>query len=100
MTTRILKVSTVDDAAIIADAVATLRSGGNRGIPDRDGVRPRGGRAKPGRSRAEGIRREGAPSDNPLIVHLASPDQMEEFGLNISTTGQLASLVLARPTTR
>ena len=73
------KLWTADDAAI-AEAARTLREGGIVAFPT-ETVYGLGADAR----NAEAVRRvfaaKGRPSDNPLIVHIADPEQLRELAL-------------------
>jgi L-threonylcarbamoyladenylate synthase len=85
MTTRILKIDPSDVTAQIADAISILRSGGLVAFPT-ETVYGLGANAMNADAVARVFEAKGRPSDNPLIVHLASPEQIEQFGVEISPT--------------
>lgn len=55
----------------------------NRGVSDRNGVRTGSERALPRKRKEEFTRQRVAPSDNPLIVHIASSEQIDFLAASV-----------------
>ncbi len=99
MNTKIFEISSENiDAASIAEAAGILRSGGLVAFPT-ETVYGLGGNATDASAAAKIYAAKGRPSDNPLIVHIAAPEDAERYAVTNEVYYRLAKAFMPGPLT-
>lgn len=99
MNTKIFEMSgELIDASAIAEAAEILRSGGLVAFPT-ETVYGLGGNATDASAATKIYAAKGRPSDNPLIVHIASPEDAEQYAVTNEVYYRLAKAFMPGPLT-
>ena len=99
MNTKIFEMSPeLIDASAIAEAAEILRSGGLVAFPT-ETVYGLGGNATDASAATKIYAAKGRPSDNPLIVHIASPEDAEQYAVTNEVYYRLAKAFMPGPLT-
>ena len=99
MNTKIFKMSPeVIDTSAIQEAAKILRSGGLVAFPT-ETVYGLGGNATDATAAERIYAAKGRPSDNPLIVHIASPEDAEQYAVTNEVYYRLAKAFMPGPLT-
>ena len=99
MNTKIFEMSPeVIDASAIAEAAEILRSGGLVAFPT-ETVYGLGGNATDASAATKIYAAKGRPSDNPLIVHIASPEDADQYAITNEVYDRLAKAFMPGPLT-
>ena len=99
MNTKIFEMSPeLTDASAIAEAAEILRSGGLVAFPT-ETVYGLGGNATDASAATKIYAAKGRPSDNPLIVHIASPEDAEQYAVTNEVYYRLAKAFMPGPLT-
>lgn len=99
MNTKIFKISPEDSTnPAIAEAAAILKSGGLVAFPT-ETVYGLGGDATQSEAAAKIYAAKGRPSDNPLIIHIARPEDAESYAVTNETYYRLARAFMPGPLT-
>ena len=98
MTTKYYKIGSGDDAAALAEAGEIIRNGGLVAFPT-ETVYGLGGNALDADSSRKIYAAKGRPGDNPLIVHVARPEEAAAFAETNETYEKLAAEFMPGPLT-
>ena len=99
MNTKIFEMSPEEiDASAIQEAAEILRSGGLVAFPT-ETVYGLGGNATDATAAERIYAAKGRPSDNPLIIHIASPEDAEAYAVTNETYYRLAEKFMPGPLT-
>ncbi len=97
METKILKVDS-PSSPLLEDAAAVIRSGGLVVFPT-ETVYGLGADALSSQAAKKIYAAKGRPSDNPLIIHISSPDEAEAYTYTSDTYYKIAKLFMPGPIT-
>ncbi|MBE6547026.1 MAG: threonylcarbamoyl-AMP synthase [Ruminococcaceae bacterium] len=99
MNTKIFTISVEDTASpAISEAAELLRNGGLVAFPT-ETVYGLGGNATDTEAAQKIYAAKGRPSDNPLIIHIASPEEAEQYAYTNETYYRLAKAFMPGPLT-
>lgn len=98
MKTVFYKMGTQRDEEILVSAGAVIRSGGLVGFPT-ETVYGLGCNALDGQSALKVFQAKGRPADNPLIVHVATPEEAEKLAYTTPVYYRLAKRFMPGPLT-
>ena len=98
MKTVFYKMGTKRDEEILVSAGAVIRSGGLVGFPT-ETVYGLGCNALDGQSALKVFQAKGRPADNPLIVHVATPEEAEKLAYTTPVYYRLAKRFMPGPLT-
>ena len=99
MTTKIFKIDPQNiDRRTLAEAAELLRGGGLVAFPT-ETVYGLGGDATDARAAEKIYAAKGRPSDNPLIIHVATPEDAERYAVTSETYYRLAKAFMPGPLT-
>ena len=98
MITKYYKIGSGDDSSALCEAGAIIRSGGLVAFPT-ETVYGLGGDALNAESSRKIYAAKGRPGDNPLIVHVARPEEADAFAETNETYYKLAGLFMPGPLT-